>query len=61
LAERGPAAIQHDLHPEQVQTNDATKGLATNRVDVPGATATNQVFLPVNRANSSVFYRMINP
>jgi hypothetical protein len=30
-------------------------------VDVVGATATNQMIMPINPANGSVFYRMIYP
>ncbi|HWX21150.1 MAG TPA: hypothetical protein VN578_14720 [Candidatus Binatia bacterium] len=36
-------------------------GLTTNWVEVAGATATNQVFMPINPANGSVFYRMYYP
>jgi len=42
----------------QAQTNDATQGLGTNWVDVVGATATNQMTLPVDPANAGVFYRL---
>ena len=45
----------------QVQTNSLAKGLGTNWVDVAGATATNQVNLPVSSANGSVFYRLVYP
>jgi autotransporter-associated beta strand protein len=42
----------------QAQTNTLSAGLGTNWVDVPGSTATNQVIVPINAANGSVFYRM---
>jgi hypothetical protein len=45
----------------QVQTNDVTQGLGTNWVDVVGATVTNQMTLPIDPANGSVFYRMVYP
>jgi hypothetical protein len=45
----------------QVQTNNLTQGFGTNWVDVAGATATNQMTIPINPANGSVFYRMVNP
>jgi hypothetical protein len=44
----------------QVQTNDLTQGLGTNWVDVAGATATNQMIIPISPDNSSVFYRLAN-
>jgi len=45
----------------QSQTNSLVTGLGTNWVDVAGASATNQVIIPVNAANGSVFFRMIYP
>jgi hypothetical protein len=45
----------------QVQTNSFGQGLGTNWVDVVGATATNQMIVPIKTANGSVFYRMIYP
>jgi hypothetical protein len=45
----------------QVQTNSVGQGLGTNWVDVVGATATNQMIMPIKTANGSVFYRMIYP
>jgi sugar lactone lactonase YvrE len=45
----------------QVQTNLPTVGLTTNWADVSGATATNQISVPVNPANGNVFYRLIYP
>ena len=45
----------------QSQTNSVTVGLATNWVDVAGATATNQVVVPMSPVNGSVFYRMVYP
>jgi autotransporter-associated beta strand protein len=45
----------------QVQTNTLASGLGTNWSDVAGSTGTNQVVIPVNPANGSVFYRMVYP
>jgi len=45
----------------QTQTNTLSAGLSTNWVDVSGAVATNQVIIPVNPANGSVFYRLVYP
>ncbi len=45
----------------QVQTNNLTQGLGTNWVDVLGATATNQLTIPINSASAGCFYRMVNP
>jgi len=44
-----------------VQTNDLTQGLGTNWWDVSGSTITNQMVLPIDSANGSIFYRMIKP
>jgi len=45
----------------QSQTNSINIGLRTNWADVAGSTTTNQVIIPMNRANASVFYRMVYP
>jgi fibronectin-binding autotransporter adhesin len=45
----------------QTQTNSITAGLGTNWLDVAGATATNQVVVPINSTNGSVFFRMVYP
>jgi autotransporter-associated beta strand protein len=45
----------------QVQTNSLSVGLNTNWVDVVGATATNQVVIPISQTNPTVFYRMAYP
>jgi len=45
----------------QVQTNSLATGLADNWVTVPNSTSTNQVTVPVNANNGSVFYRMVLP
>ena len=42
----------------QVQTNEVNVGLGTNWVDVPGATATNQMIIPIDPAVAGVFYRL---
>jgi len=45
----------------QSQTNALSVGLRTNWTDVVGATATNQVIIPINPANGSVFFRLVYP
>lgn len=45
----------------QAQTNNLSEGISTNWFDVPGSTNVNQAFIPINRANGSVFYRLISP
>jgi len=45
----------------QIQTNHAAVGLAGNWVDVPNATTTNQVFIPINPSNGAVFLRLAYP
>ena len=45
----------------QAQTNSSATGLGTNWVVVAGSTATNQVAIPLDPANNSVFYRLAHP
>ncbi len=45
----------------QAQTNTAPAGIGTNWVTVPNSSSTNQVVIPVNPTNGSVFFRMIYP
>jgi hypothetical protein len=45
----------------QVQANSVSVGLSTNWVDLPGSAGTNQVFVPINLTNGSVFYRLVYP
>jgi hypothetical protein len=45
----------------QAQTNDASVGLSTNWVNVAGTTGTNQVVIPINLTNGTVFYRLTYP
>ncbi|HTL71670.1 MAG TPA: hypothetical protein VL863_00100 [bacterium] len=42
----------------QVQTNNLAQGLGTNWWDVANSTATNQMAIPMNTADASVFYRL---
>jgi hypothetical protein len=42
----------------QAQTNNPGVGLGTNWVDVPASASTNQVVIPIDPANGSVFYRI---
>jgi len=43
------------------QTNSVGAGLGTNWTTVPDSAATNQIFVPINLANGSVFFRLIYP
>ncbi|HWQ90793.1 MAG TPA: hypothetical protein VN673_03910, partial [Clostridia bacterium] len=45
----------------QGQTNGLDAGLSSNWGVVPGSPGTNQVWLPINKANGTVFYRLIYP
>ena len=45
----------------QVQTNSLNTGLGTNWVTVPDSTSTNQMFVPMDPANGSVFFRLVYP
>ena len=46
----------------QAQTNSLSVGISTNWVNVSGSITTNQVAIPINLTNGSVFYRLIyNP
>jgi len=43
------------------QTNSLSVGLNNNWATVPGSTATNQISVPINPANGSVFFRLSSP
>jgi len=45
----------------QAQTNAPGAGIGTNWTTVPGSRATNQLLLPIDPANGSVFYRLVYP
>jgi autotransporter-associated beta strand protein len=45
----------------QAQTNAPGQGLGTNWATVPGSTGVNQVVMPINPANGSVFFRLVSP
>lgn len=45
----------------EVQTNSLAAGLGTNWVTVDGSTGTNQMIIPLNTTNGSVFYRLVYP
>jgi hypothetical protein len=45
----------------QAQTNAPGLGIGTNWGVVPGSASVNQYVTPINRANGSVFYRLISP
>ncbi len=43
----------------QAQTNKLSVGISTNWVNVSGSTATNQVTIPINLTNGTVFFRLM--
>ncbi len=43
----------------QAQTNKLSVGIGTNWVNVTGSAGTNQVVVPINLTNGSVFYRLV--
>ncbi len=45
----------------QAQTNALSTGLSGTWYDIPGSTTTNQVIVPINPANPTVFYRLTLP
>lgn len=45
----------------QIQTNRLSVGLSTNWVNVAGSASTNQIVVPINVTNGSVFYRLVYP
>jgi hypothetical protein len=45
----------------QVQTNDVNAGLGTNWQNVPGSTVTNQITIPIDQGNGTIFYRLMHP
>jgi hypothetical protein len=45
----------------QIQTNSLNAGLGANWVNVPNSTNINQIFIPINPTNGSVFLRMMSP
>jgi autotransporter-associated beta strand protein len=45
----------------QAQTNSVATGLSGNWFDVAGSTGVNQMTVPINTANGTVFYRLVYP
>jgi hypothetical protein len=45
----------------QIQTNSLAAGLGANWVPVPNSATTNQVFIPINLTNDSVFLQLVYP
>ena len=45
----------------EAQTNALTVGINSTWFTVPGSTSTNQMFIPINPANGSVFLRLVYP
>ncbi|HEY1788957.1 MAG TPA: LamG-like jellyroll fold domain-containing protein, partial [Verrucomicrobiae bacterium] len=50
--------VDHTGWQLQAQTNTVSTGLSTNWVNVAGSATTNQVVVPINPANGTVFYRL---
>jgi autotransporter-associated beta strand protein len=48
----------HTGYTLQAQTNSVGAGLGTNWVNVTGSVSTNQITVPINSTNGSVFYRL---
>ncbi|MGH7952926.1 MAG: LamG domain-containing protein [Limisphaerales bacterium] len=53
--------VDHTGWTLQAQTNALSIGISTNWVDVAGSTSTNELVIPINLTNGSVFYRLILP
>jgi autotransporter-associated beta strand protein len=45
----------------EAQTNNLYTGLRTNWISVLGSTESNQITIPIDAANGSVFYRLVYP
>jgi hypothetical protein len=45
----------------QAQTNTVAVGLSSNWSNVAGSTTVDQMTVPVNPANGTVFYRLVYP
>ena len=45
----------------QAQTNSIGAGLSSNWYKVPNSTTVNQMSFPIDKANGSVFYRLVSP
>jgi hypothetical protein len=45
----------------QAQTNSLSVGLKPTWTTVAGSSVTNEFFMPINKTNSTVFFRMIYP
>jgi hypothetical protein len=50
--------VDHTGWQLQAQTNSQPLGLTTNWVYIPGSDATNQISVPLNPSNGSVFFRL---
>jgi polygalacturonase len=45
----------------QIQTNSLNAGLGADWVNTPNSSTTNQIFIPINPTNGSVFLRLVYP
>ena len=53
--------VDHKGWSLEAQTNSAAIGLSTNWFPVPGSSAVNEITLPIDPANGSVFFRLVYP
>ena len=53
--------VDHKGWSLQAQTNSAGAGLSTNWFHVPNSSAVNQMTIPIDRADGSVFFRLVYP
>ena len=53
--------VDHKGWSLQAQTNSADIGLSTNWFTVPGSSAVNEMTVPIDPANGSVFFRLAYP
>ena len=52
--------VMENVHPLDVPLK-VDVGIGTNWFNVPGSALTNVVHIPVDRANGTVFYRLVYP
>jgi hypothetical protein len=53
--------VDHKGWSLQAQTNSTDIGLGTNWFMVPGSGAVNEMTMPIDPANGSVFFRLVYP
>ena len=55
------SVCKDEIRQLQSQTNNLTSGLGTNWVNMSSSDQTNQMTVPLNSANGSVFFRLVRP